>query len=515
MLESKERLEAKATSSNNERDIVATSKWGRGIIPILIGVVIYILPVPQGLSPQAWLYFSLFTAVIAGIIIEPVPAALVGLIGIVVACLLGIGPPVVKDKALASTDLIKWGLSGFSDGTDWLIFAAFMFAMGYEKTGLGKRIALQMVKVLGRRTLGLGYAVAFSDTILAPFILSNTARSGGTIYPIIRNIPIMYGSLPDQEPRKLGAYLVWVALASTCVTSSIFLTALATNMLALSIMKQNGFNIEWVQWFKAFAPVGIILLLAVPLLTYLIYPPTLKCSEETPKWAAVELAKLGPLSRKEITMGLLAFLALVLWVFGDKALPAVLKDTLGLIYPGINATTSALLVLVLMTLTGVITWDDILGYKQAWNVLTWYAPLMALAGGLNNVGFLKWFADTSVSMLQGFSPIAVTMGLVVLFYLAHYFFASSAAHAAALLGVFLVTAKATPGVDAVMTALLLCLSFGIMGILTPYGTGPSPIWYGTKYVKPGEFWLLGAVFGAIFLGVFLLVGVPWLRWLGI
>src|SRR5208283_5603101 len=84
---------------------------------------------------------------------------------------------------------LTWALSGFSNGTVWLIFGAFMFALGYEKTGLGKRIALILVKTLGKNTLGLGYAITFSDLILAPFMPSNTARSGGTIFPIIRNLP--------------------------------------------------------------------------------------------------------------------------------------------------------------------------------------------------------------------------------------------------------------------------------------------------------------------------------------
>ena len=42
------------------------------------------------------------------------------------------------------------------------------------------------MKKLGKSTLGLGYAVALSDLCLAPFLPSNTARSGGTIYPIIK-----------------------------------------------------------------------------------------------------------------------------------------------------------------------------------------------------------------------------------------------------------------------------------------------------------------------------------------
>ena len=54
-----------------------------------------------------------------------------------------------------------------------------MFAMGYEKTGLGRRIVLLLVKAMGRKTLTLGYAVATADLILAPFTSSNTARSSG------------------------------------------------------------------------------------------------------------------------------------------------------------------------------------------------------------------------------------------------------------------------------------------------------------------------------------------------
>ena len=130
------------------------------------------------------------------------------------------------------------------------------------------------------------------------------------------------------------------------------------------------------------------------------------------------------------------------------------------------------------------------------------------------MGFLTWFADASAKLLTGYGPGTISVGLVVLFFLAHYFFASSTAHAAALLALFLTTAKAVPGLDPGQTALLLCLSLGIMGVISPYGTGPSPIWYGAGYIKPGTFWLLGAIFGFIFLVFFLAVTVPWIRIMG-
>jgi L-tartrate/succinate antiporter len=45
------------------------------------------------------------------------------------------------------------GAGRFLQREVWLIFAAFLFAVAYEKCGLGKRIALTLVKLMGRRTV--------------------------------------------------------------------------------------------------------------------------------------------------------------------------------------------------------------------------------------------------------------------------------------------------------------------------------------------------------------------------
>ena len=152
----------------------------------------------------------------------------------------------------------------------WLIFAAYMFASGYSKTGLGRRVALLLIKAMGHRTLGLGYAVTFADLVLAPVTPSATARAGGTVYPVIRNIPELYGSHPnDPSSKKIGAYLLYTGLAASMVTSSMFITALAPNTLAVGLItKAIGTTIPWMLWFKGYLPVGVILLLIQPALLY-------------------------------------------------------------------------------------------------------------------------------------------------------------------------------------------------------------------------------------------------------
>jgi L-tartrate/succinate antiporter len=457
------------------------------IVPLLIGAGICLAPVPQGLQPHAWYYFAVFSAVIAALILEPIPAAAAGLVGVTLAGVLLLVTPKPADS-------LKWVLSGFSNSTVWLIFIAFMFAKGYEKTGLGRRLALLLVKALGKKTLGLGYAVAIADLILAPFTPSNTARSGGTIFPIIKNIPPLYDSQPGETSRKIGSYLMWTALATTCITSSMFLTGLAPNLLAIELVKKTAsVSISWSEWVIGFLPVGLFLFVVTPYLIYKIYPPEVKVSNEVSAWAAGELSKIGKMSSKEVIMALLAVVALTLWIFGGK-------------WFNLDATLVALIVLCAMVLTGVVSWDDVIGNKQAWNVLVWFATLVSLADGLRLVKFLDWFAALTAGAMKGIPVLTALLLFVAIFFIVHYMFASITAHTAALLPVFLAAAMAIPGMPIKLLALMFCYSLGIMGIITPFATGPSPIYYGSGYVPGKDFWRLGLIFGAINLAALLVIG---------
>jgi L-tartrate/succinate antiporter len=471
-----------------------------------VAIAIALVPPPGGLPQFAWYFFGIFVGVIVGLVLEPLPGGAIGLIGVTVVTVLSpfvlFSPAeLAKPGFNAANAALGWALSGFSNPTVWLIFGAFMFALGYEKTGLGKRLALLLVKAMGRRTLTLGYAIALADAVLAPFTPSNTARSAGTLFPIIRNLPLLYDSKPnDPSYRRIGGYVMWVAVASTCVTSSMFLTGLAPNLLAAELTKNTiGVVFGWTQWLVAFLPVGVVLLALVPLLTYWLYPPEVKSGEAVPLWAAAELARLGALSRREAVLGGLVLLALGLWVFGASV---------------VNATTVALIVISLMLVLKVVTWADIVANTAAWNTLAWFATLVALADGLNRTGFVRWFADLVAAHMGGFSASGAMIGLVVVFYLMHYLFASITAHVTAMLPVFLAVGSTIPGLNLAQFALLLSLTLGVMGIITPYGTGPSPVYYGSGYLPSGDWWRLGAVFGAIFLAVFLLIGVPWVLLIG-
>jgi L-tartrate/succinate antiporter len=400
--------------------------------------------------------------------------------------------------SLPSTAL-EWALSGFSSPTVWLVFSAFMFALGYEKTGLGQRIALTLVKSMGKKTLLLGYATVLSDAILAPFTPSNTARSAGTIFPVVRNLPPIYDSQPnDPSARKIGGYLMWTTFAAGCVTSSLFMTACAPNLLAVELARKIAHvDISWKQWFLASAPFALPLLFALPILAHWLYPPGIRQSPDVPTWATAELKKMGSPSSREIILSVLVLLAIVLWVFAGAY---------------VEPATAALVVISLMLITRVITWKDMASNHTAWTTLTLLATLVTLASGLSRVGFIKWFADGVAVHMHGFSPTVTVLALIAVYFFSHYMFASLTAHTTAMFPILLAVGVSIPGVPADKLALSLALTTGIMGVITPYATGPGLAYYESGYLPSADFWKLGTIFGIIFLAALLLIGVPLLMW---
>jgi L-tartrate/succinate antiporter len=475
------------------------TKYVRATAPLLLALALAVVPAPPGLAPHAWFFAALFAGVVLALILEPIPPAAVGLIGVTTAALLGrwvlFRPDQLASPGFdAASRSIEWALSGFANSTVWLSFAAFMFATAYQKTGLGRRIALLLVRWLGSRTLTLGYAVTLSDVALAPFTPSNTARSAGTIYPIIRNLPPLYESHPfSPSARRMGGYIMWTALAATSVTSSLFLTALAPNLLALEMIKTaTGQEIGWLCWFLLAAPACLVLLAALPLLVYVLYPPENADGGEAPHWASHQLQALGPVSWHEVLLAALVLLAIALWVVGTRAL---------------SPTTTALLIVSLMLVTGLLTFDDVVSNTEAWKALIMLATLVTLADGLNRSG-VRWLAEGAAGYLIGLPQTLMVLALVVLYFFAHYLFASITAHVTAMLPIMLSVGAAIPGFPLAKFAMLLALTHGFMGVLTPYATTSGPVYLGSGYITLPEFWRLGAMFGAIFVAALLLLSGP-------
>jgi len=168
----------------------------------------------------------------------------------------------------------------------------------------------------------------------------------------------------------------------------------------------------------------------------------------------------------------------------------------------------ALFVIAFMLFFRVVTWQEMAGNHAAWTVLVLLGSLVTLAGGLSQTGFIKWFAAAVQPYVSGYSPTITIMALVAIYFFAHYMFASLTAHTTALMPVMLGVGKAVPGLPLDKLGLALAMTTGIMGVITPYATGPGLAYYESGYLPSAHFWGLGTVFGLIWLAALILVGVP-------
>ncbi len=460
----------------------------RGLIVIVIGLVIWYSPVPAGIKPEAWHLLAIFVATIFGLILAPLPMGAVVIIGLTMTTLTGIFK-------------IGQALSGFANTSVWLIAAAFLFARAFIVTGLGRRISYLFIRAFGRKTLGLAYAVVGSELVLSPGIPSNTARAGGILFPIVRGLAATFGSEPGETARKIGAFLMQVEYQATVVTTAMFMTSAAANAFIADLANKTAHtNITWGTWALAAIVPGLLSLIFVTYLLYLIYPPEIKATPQAVEIAKVELAKMGSMKSKEKVLLAVFLLVLVLWITGQ--------------WTKIEATTVALLAVGIMLITGVLKWEDVLAEKGSWDALIWFGGLVMMAGGLNQLGLMKWFANTVGASVAGYSWIPALAVLLLVNFYVHYGFASLTAHITAMYAPFLLVAIST-GAPPYLASLTMAFSILLCASLTHYGTGASPIYFNAGYMSQKTWWVLGFIVSVVNIVIWVGVGGLWWKVLGL
>ncbi|WP_420106669.1 DASS family sodium-coupled anion symporter [Herbaspirillum huttiense] len=481
-------------------------KLGPALIATAVLILLLLTPCPAGLEPKAWALVAIFLTTIVAIILKVMPIGVMAMMAIVIVSLSQV-------TSTSSKGAIADALASFSNPLIWLIVVAILISRGLKKTGLGRRVGLMFIALLGKRTVGIGYGLAICELVLAPFTPSNTARGGGIVHPIMKSIANAFDSDPAKGTQnKVGTYLALVNYHANPITSAMFLTATAPNPLVVNyVAKATGhaLQLSWTTWALCMLLPGLVCLLIMPMVIYLLSPPELKSTPNAVDYARSELDKMGRLGASEkVMLGTFALL-LLLWA----NVPAMLLGTAFTLDP----TVVAFVGLFVLIITGTIDWDDVLSEKSAWDTLVWFGALVMLAEQLNKTGVVAWFSEgmKAAIVASGMGWIAVAAVLLLVFVLSHYFFASTTAHISAMMLAFLtVGAQLLPPQYVVPFMLMMTAGSGVMMTLTHYATGTSPIIFGSGYVSMGKWWGVGFVMAVVELLVFATVGMLWWKVLG-
>lgn len=476
------------SSPDGEHDAGSRSRLLKWAIVLICGIGIALIPPPDGITAASWGLLAIFVATIIGSILRPIPGGAVVLLGVITIAATGVMP--VQDA-----------LKGYADPIVWLVLAAFFISIGMVKTGLGRRIAFLFIRAIGHRSLGLGYSLVATDMVLAAVIPSNAARSGGIIFPIAKSIAEAYDSRPGPTARRLGAFLLPLLYQCDVIICAIFLTGQASNVLIARFAKQvTGIDLTYSWWLLGAIVPGIVSLLVVPPLLYRIFPPEIRETPHATEFASDELRRMGPMSRSQWTMLLVFALIGILWM------------TTG--WHGIHYAVVALVGIGVLLVSGVLTWEDLIGEREAWDVFIWYGGLVRMAEALGETGITKRFAETAASLTEGWIWWGALATLALIYFYAHYGFASITAHSTAMFIPFLVVVLAA-GAPAYMAVLMLAYFSNLSASLTHYGTTPAPIYFGAGYVKQRTWWRIGLIASIPNIIIWSIVGAVWWKLLGL
>ena len=366
---------------------------------------------------------------------------------------------------------------------------------GMIKTGLGRRIAFLLIRTIGRHSLGLGYALVSTDMLLATVIPSNAARSGAIVFPIAKSLAEAYESKPGPSAGRLGAFLMTLVYQCDVIICAMFLTGQASNVLIAKFARDvTGIDLTYARWAVAAVVPGILSLIAFPLILYRIFPPEIKHTPAAAELASTELKRMGPMARSEKLMLLVFVLIAGLWM--TTSLHAI------------NYAVVALVGVCVLLVSGVLSWNDVIRESGAWDVFIWYGGLVRMAEALGETGIIKHFAGSAAGFTIGWTWWAALALLLLVYFYAHYAFASITAHATAMFIPF-ITVIIAAGAPPYLAVLSLAYYSNLSASLTHYGTTPAPIYFGSGYVTQRTWWRIGLIASLVTIPIWAIFGFAW------
>lgn len=459
---------------------------GLAALVLLYFVLGHLIPPPETITPQGWRQTAIFITVIAGMVTEPLPASALVLMGLTAMAANGIP---MRDV-----------LGGFAQPSVWLVIIAMLIAKVMLDCGLARRIALLFVRAVGRTSLGVAYALQMTDVTLASGVPSITARSAGMILPIARSIAELFDSRPGPTSKRLGGFLIAAMYQGSAVACAMFLTGQASNLLGADLaLKLVNVEVTWVSWFVAAIVPGLLSCAVVPWIAYRLLKPEVTTTPEAPVFAAGELKKMGPLSRDEWV---------TLLVFGGVGLMWISSA-----WHRLDVTFVAMVGIGVLLASGTLTWQAAAGERAAWDVFVWYGGMLQMGDLLNRTGSTRVLAENVAGLFAGIPWVVVFIGILIIYFYAHYFFASITAHLLAMFPPF-VAVMIGIGVPPQLAVYSLLCTANLTAGLTHYGTTTGPILFGVGYVSRGDWWKVGFFTSVANIVIWLTAGAAWWKWLG-
>ncbi|GAB3282325.1 SLC13 family permease [Parasphingorhabdus pacifica] len=450
---------------------ISLRAWiGRFLGPILAIITYFVLPT-EGLSPEGRGAAAVGVLMAVWWVCEALPLAATALLPIVLFPLLGVSD-VEEATAPYANDIV------------FLFMGGFMLALGMQRWGLHRRIALRTVLAVGTRPIRVvgGFMVA---TGFLSMWVSNTATTvlmlpiGMSVLTLVFEHLRGEGSADESGARTFSTCLMLAIAYSASIGSLATLIGTPPNLFMAGFLSETyGIEIGFGQWMLFGLPLAIVLMLvAWFLLTRVIFRTTLTDIPGGRELFRGELAKLGPMGRGERT---------VLIVFVCTALLWIVRKPLSDLLPALNLSDAGIGILAALVLfaipihprEGVFALDWAAMKNLPWGVLLLFGGGLSLASAIQSSG-LDQFIGNQVGALS-WVPVVVLVVVAVIAVILLTELTSNTATAATFLPIL---AGVALGLN--IDVLLLVVPAAVAAtcaFMLPVATPPNAIVFGSGYV---------------------------------
>jgi anion transporter len=443
--------------------------WGKKyglILGLALGVLIWLLPTPAGMTLTQHKLLTLFAvAVVLWITIAVNFAVSAFFVVSVLYFWVGNATGSVKGGWLVRD--ANFAVSGYGSPALFLLVTGFVISIAMTHTGVARRIALLMMKALGRTPRGAIGASMFANLVIAPLTPSNTARTAAML-PIIQGIGQAYKVEPGKS--NFGRALGLSQTFAGNITGSAFLTGTIPNPIAIGMMLTAvgaSAKLTWGYWALAALPTNVIILLFTGWLCLRMFPPEMKEIPGGMDYVNAELAAMGKMSAQE-KKAIFWFLAALAFWSTD-------------FYHGFNSTMVAFATstMIFAPKIGVLDWKTT-EKLIPWELFIYFGGVITLSDVLTKTKAFEWIIRTALSGLgiQSLPLIPLVIVLMGFTIFSHAIWSTTTAMAGVMIPIYIGIAQ-TLHLDiigftlpmAILMAYALFFPFNTMGNIILFGSG--------------------------------------------
>ena len=441
----------------------AYKKKGFGI-GLLVFMSMLILPAPNGLSSEGWIVAAVVSLMAIWWATETIPVAVTALIPLALFPLMGIVS--FKDAAMP-----------YANPNIYLFLGGFMLALAIERSGLHKRMALQMIIAAGSSGANLIGGFMLIAALISMFEMNTSTTL--MLLPIgLAVCSVVSNTIPGLTEKEITYFdtslMLGIAYAATIGGMST-LVGTAPNIVFSAFMQETyGIEISMIDWMTLGVPLAIVMLYSAWIvLTKYVFPTSFITSNETKLYLKNMLNEQGPLSKDEIKISIIFGLTAIAWM-----LRTVLDNYQmfsGLTDAGIAIISAILLFMIPSTSNKgeLLDWSD--SDKLPWGLLILFGGGLSIAAQINSSGLGIWIGE-GLSVLSTVPPIFLILAVAALIiFLTEV--TSNVATTSTFLPVFGAVAVGI-GVLPVSLTVPVCLAASCAFML-PVATPPNAIVYGS------------------------------------